>query len=180
MTLRRIAALACLLTLVILPSATVAWTVHRTALMSAETAGVEARRQALMDRARISPKQVSHAEPRGAEDYFLKAESRPLAAAALQAALAERIESAGLQVEEFEYVELGEQDATFGAVGLRVSFASTTPALQDILFQIEQRFPVMIVDTLSVRAERRSGGSPYEATPLRVVLSVKGFSEPAT
>jgi hypothetical protein len=100
-----------------------------------------------------------------------------MTAAALQNQVSGIIAASGATLDEFEHLEVTAEDLPFAAAELRVSFRATITALQETLYRIEQGYPAMIVETVDIRGERDGAADPYSEPELRIVLTVRGFSE---
>lgn len=112
-----------------------------------------------------------------AAGLFFETASVPMTAAALQNQVSGIIAASGATLDEFEHLEVPAADLPFAAAELRVSFRATIAALQETLYRIEQGYPAVIVETLDVRSDREGAEDPYSEPELRIVLTVRGFSE---
>lgn len=115
------------------------------------------------------------------ESVFLPGETPAIAGAALQRLVADTVEGAGGTLEESEISRPeGEEpdQAEPGAVNLRVSFSADIVGLQRIVFELETRAPILMLQGLTIEAREAAaaeegGGSPV----LNVVLMVRGYRE---
>lgn len=163
-----------LLLLITVPPALTAFNLMRLAEVRTARVSAEEMTQAFLQAHPADPEQAAADI---AEGLFFNAVSAPMTAAALQNQVAGIIAASGASLDEFEHLEVAEADLPFAAAELRVSFRATIAALQETLYRIEQGYPAVIVETLDVRREKAEIDDPHDEPELRVVLTVRGFSE---
>jgi hypothetical protein len=168
---RLLASLGAAILLVAGPLAFAAASLHRAgddgrahAALAAELSRIE-RRIGASAGAGISPAE---------DDLCLSGATRALAGAELHRRVAAIIASGGIGLEEFEYLE-PEAAGNDEKLRLRVAFTADMPALQRILFQVEQSRPAMLVRAISLRGKVPDAPDPHASIPLRTVLQIEAY-----
>jgi general secretion pathway protein M len=96
---------------------------------------------------------------------LLEVASDAIAGAALQSAVQGMATTAGAELNSMEMLP-AEQRGAYHRIGLRVATAAPWPVLIDLLRQIEQGMPRMLIDDVQLRAppvELRAAASPISA-----------------
>ncbi|HEX3404890.1 MAG TPA: type II secretion system protein GspM [Acetobacteraceae bacterium] len=96
---------------------------------------------------------------------LLEGASDAIAGAALQSAVQGMATTAGAELNSMEMLP-AEQRGAYHRIGLRVATAAPWPVLIDLLRQIEQGMPRMLIDDVQLRAppvELRAAASPISA-----------------
>lgn len=174
----RIAAFGLLALITVVPAAWIAWSLNA-ASAAAETISSQSILLAEIRERLATLRAGPQGTAAGGAGMHLPGETAAIAGAALQALVAEAIQSTGGRVVETELARTEPTEEDPGRVDLRASFDAEIVTLQEILYKLESGAPVLLLQALSIQspavAETGGGTSP----PLRVTVSVSGFWEAA-
>ena len=125
---------------------------------------------------RISTREQLLAEARLLErtsplaSLLLAGQSTALAGANLQGTLTRMVEDAGGLVRQAQVLD-GKTAEPFVQVGVRIDFTTSMTGLRDILHEIETSKPLLIVERLTLAAERRRGAEIGEQVEVSVEIA---------
>lgn len=112
---------------------------------------------------------------------FLPGETPAIAGASLQRLVADTVEGAGGTLEESELARAEgqeEEGAEPGAVNLRVTFSANIESLQRIIFDLETRAPILMLEGLTIESRDAAAAEAAQTSPaLNVTLLVRGYRE---
>nr|WP_040325724.1 type II secretion system protein GspM [Aurantimonas manganoxydans] len=118
--------------------------------------------------------------PAGASEdrpgFYIAGDTVPIAEATLQNILTRIVEDHGGAVSQVEF--LTQQEDTDRRATLRLSFLAKLENVQDILYDIESRQPLMLISSLSLRGSSTDGDVPDGEDMLRTVVAVEGYLSP--
>ncbi len=113
-------------------------------------------------------------------NQFFKQQSYSLASAELQQLVKDAINQAGGLVTSTQVIA-AKNEGQFAHVGIRVQLSSTIAALKDILYKIESARPILVVDSLRIRASKgkydRKLRKRVETDQLTITLEVSGYMQ---
>lgn len=113
-------------------------------------------------------------------NQFFKQQSYSLASAELQQLVKDAINQAGGLVTSTQVIA-AKNEGQFAHVGIRVQLSSTIAALKDILYKVESARPILVVDSLRIRASKgkydRKLRKRVETDQLTITLEVSGYMQ---
>lgn len=178
MSSRQAVALLGVAALILLPGIWIVWSLYASSVVAETVRSQSAALAGLNERlAALSAGQGSSALA-DAPSVFLPGATPAIAAAALQALVANTIGAAGGRILESEFAPIVDgsgEDA--GRVDLRVSFETEIVGLQKILFDIETGIPILVVRALSIQSPGAVEAAATASPPLRIETLVGGYWE---
>lgn len=173
---QRLAALAIVALMVLLPAIWIGWSVNTASVLSdsigdqSETlAGLKTRLAALKSGAAGDQARMA--------SVYLPGQTPAIAGAALQELVAAAVDRVGGRIAESEIIRSQTPEQDKGTVSLRASFETDIVGLQQLLFELETGAPILMVRSLSVSAPTAIDTPPDQSPTLNVMMTVSGYQE---
>jgi hypothetical protein len=175
MSRKRIAALAAVGLLIVVPVLWIVWSLFAIAAAREATQTQRVILAQLKERLQTAQAGEGALGLTNAELVYLPGETSAIAGAALQRIVGNAVDAAGGRIIESELAQAPADEAD--RVDIRVSFDAETLSLQRILFQLETGLPVLILRTLDVQSVDPGENGENNNPQLRVTMLVGGYWE---
>ncbi|MFY0736034.1 type II secretion system protein GspM [Aurantimonas sp. NFXS3] len=109
-------------------------------------------------------------------EFYIAGDTVPIAGATLQNILTQIVEERGGALSQVEFIPTVENTARRAT--LKLSFFAKLENVQNILFDIESRQPLMLISSLSLQAESTGRSLEHSGDMLRAVMAVDGYLRP--
>ncbi|OCP36084.1 type II secretion system protein GspM [Ensifer sp. LC163] len=171
----RVAAIAALSCLVLLPVLVVAWSAIVVSRLAEENRNDTALVDTLKARLSALGGGVGGVGDGASVRSYLPGDTPAIAGAELQRLVTDIIGQTGAVVSQFEFVASEETDPAGGTVEMRILFHTTIEPLQKILFATETNTTALVVKSINIESLALDEEAPHASPTLRVLALVEGY-----